>query len=78
MKNTRNILITIVVVAAFLFGIVMLNRVSAAGQPYTPYVPHKPEDTGVIGSQLYMLAGGAFTSGFTILSNVKAIRDRIK
>ncbi|MFH1547100.1 MAG: hypothetical protein ABIC57_01285 [bacterium] len=78
MRKNKTILISIVVMVMFLFGIVILNKVSAAGQPYTPYTPHVPEDTGLIGSQLYMLAGGAFTSGFSVLSNVKAIRDRIK
>lgn len=68
----------LLIAVAFLFGLVTLNRVSAAGGPYSPYPFHEPEDTGLITSQLYLIAGGAFTGGFSILSNIKAIESKIK
>lgn len=75
-KNTL-IMVMMIVAAAFLFGLAAFNAVSAAGQPYAPYPFHEPEDTGLITSQLYLIAGSAFTGGFSILSNVKAIESKI-
>jgi hypothetical protein len=77
-RQNKLIMAMIVVAAAFLFGLAAFNKVSAAGQPYAPYPFHEPEDTGLITSQLYLIAGGAFTGGFSILSKVKAIERRIK
>lgn len=67
-----------VITAIFIVAVFAVSKAFAAGQPYSPYPYHKPEETGLIGSQLYALAGGAFASGFSILSNVKAIENLVK